>query len=225
MRPVGPDQYRPRVGLIRLDTHFPRPLGDMGQPQTYAHMGLHAEVLTVPQASARRVIEEADPALLHPFVEAARTLEARGVDLITTSCGFLARYQAALQAAVRVPVLSSALLWCRQLSQPGILTFDARHLGPAECQGAGVPAGTPIVGLPQGELRRVILHDLDHLDLQLAQAEAVAAACELVERHPEVQHIVLECTNLPPYREAMAAATRRPVHDLQTLIEAHFAPH
>ena len=85
-----------------LDTHFPRPLGDMGQPQTYAHMGLQAEVLTVPQASARRVIEEADPALLHPFVEAARTLEARGVDLITTSCGFLARSALASSCLIRV---------------------------------------------------------------------------------------------------------------------------
>ena len=215
----------PRVGVLRLDTRFPRPLGDMGQAQTYTRMGLDVQVITVPRASARRVIELADASLLQPFLEAARQLDAAGADLITTSCGFLARYQAELQAAVRAPVLSSALLWCQRLANPGIVTFDARHLGQAECQGAGVPASTPIVGLPEGEMRQVILQDLGQLDTQKAQAEAVQAACTLVSQHPEVQHIVLECTNLPPYRQAIAVATQRTVHDLETLVQAHFGVH
>lgn len=206
------------AGLIRLDTAFPRPLGDMGQALTYQRMGLELKAITVAQATARRVIETADPSLLGPFVEAARELEAQGVDFITTSCGFLARHQHELAQAVSVPVYSSALLWCTELSRPGIVTFDAQRLGQAEFKGAGVPDGTPVQGLPEGELRRVILNDLNALDESLACAEATSAAVELVRRHPDVQHLVLECTNLPPYRAAIASATGLPVHDLETLI-------
>ena len=207
-----------RIGVLRLDTRFPRPLGDMGQALTYERMGLSVQMLTIPQARVKRVIEEADVTLLGPFVEAARQLETQGVDLITTSCGFLARHQDELQDAVSVPVFSSALLWCKQLSQPGIITFDAHRLGINELRGAGVPEGTPIQGLPEGELRRVILNDLTELDEEKAKGEAIEAARELIRDHPQVQHLVLECTNLPPYRLAIERATGRPVHDLETLI-------
>lgn len=206
------------AGVIRLDTQFPRPLGDMGQALSYQRMGLEVKILTVAKASARRVIAQADPTLLEPFLDAARQLQAQGVDFITTSCGFLARYQNELQEAVKVPVFSSALLWCAKLQRPGIITFDAQHLGRAEFMGAGVPESTPVQGLPEGELRRVILNDLTTLNQDLACKEATAAALELVRRHPDLQHLVLECTNLPPYRLAIEAATGLPVHDLETLV-------
>ena len=97
------------LGVIVLDTHFPRPPGDIGCPDTYARAGIPARLLTVPGASARRVVQEQDPALLVPFIEAARTLCKQGASLVTTSCGFLAAWQAELQAAVPVPVIASSL--------------------------------------------------------------------------------------------------------------------
>ena len=36
--------------------------------------------------------------------------------------------------------------------------------------------------------------------------------------------IVLECTNMPPYADAVRAATGRPVHDLVSLLAARLAP-
>ena len=41
---------------------------------------------------------------------------------------------------------------------------------------------------------------------------------QLVDRHPRLRHIVLECANMPPYRQAVAQATGRTVHDLETLL-------
>ena len=61
-------------------------------------------------AESRRVIGTTDPALLQPFIDAARELEHDGVRMITTSCGFLAIFQREMQAAVRVPMLTSSLL-------------------------------------------------------------------------------------------------------------------
>lgn len=209
------------LGVIVLDTHFPRPPGDIGCPDTYARAGIPARLLTVPGASARRVVQEQDPALLAPFIEAARALCQQGAGLVTTSCGFLAAWQAELQAAVPVPVIASSLLQCADLVRPGIVTFDAASLHGALLRRAGVPVGTPVEGLAPGcELQSRILADDAVLDLARAEQDVVAAAMRLVSRHPQVQNIVLECTNMPPYREAVIQATGRPVLDLETLLLA-----
>ena len=208
------------LGVIMLDTRFPRPPGDIGSPVTWERAGIPVRFVTVPGASARRVVQAQDPALLEPFVEATRSLVRLGARLITTSCGFLAGWQAELQAAVDVPVITSSLLQCARLPSPGIVTFDAASLQAGLLQRAGVPAGTPVEGLRPGcELQSRILADDTSLDLRQASDDVVEAAMRLVARHPEVQHLVLECTNMPPYRAAVAQATGKPVHDLESWLQ------
>ncbi len=41
----------------------------------------------------------------------------------------------------------------------------------------------------------------------------------MVDEHPEIGPIVLECTNMPPYARAVADVTGRPVYDITTLAE------
>lgn len=205
------------LGVIMLDTRFPRPPGDIGSPDTWARAGIPVRFITVPGASARRVVQAQDPALLGPFVEAARSLAGQGARLITTSCGFLAGWQAELQAAVDVPVITSSLLQCARLPSPGIVTFDAASLHADLLRRAGVPEGTPVEGLRPGcELQSRILADDTRLNLQQASDDVVEAAMRLVAKHHEVQHLVLECANMPPYRTAVAQATGRSVHDLES---------
>ena len=54
--------------------------------------------------------DEEDGVLLAPFVAAGLELVAEGAQALTTSCGFLARWQRELQARLPVPLWSSALL-------------------------------------------------------------------------------------------------------------------
>lgn len=207
------------LGVLMLDTRFPRPPGDIGSAATWARAGVPARFVRIEGASARRVVQAQDPALLAPFIDSARALAGQGARLITTSCGFLAGWQAELQAAVDVPVLSSSLLACRELPAPGIVTFDAASLNPGLLARAGVPEGTPVQGLAPGcELQARILADDAQLDLQRARDDVVQAALALVARHPTVRSIVLECTDMPPYRADVAAATGRAVVDLETLL-------
>jgi len=207
------------LGVLMLDTRFPRPPGDVGHPETYARAGIPVRFFTVEGASPQRIVEEADPRLIQPFVDAAVRLVAEGASMITTSCGFLAAYQDALSKAVPVPVLASSLLQVRCHAHPGIVTFDAKSLTPQILQAAGVPAGTPVTGVRPGcEFHRRILHNDTVLDLVESQRNVVDAAMRLIETSPSVENIVLECTNMPPYREAVAAATGRKVHDIETLI-------
>jgi hypothetical protein len=202
-----------------LETRFARPPGDIGNPETFARAGIPARFVVVAGASAERVVRAADPGLLRPFVEAAQRLVAEGAAMISTSCGFLARYQAELAAAVPVPVLSSSLLCCARHPHAGIVTFDRDALVPAILAAAGVADGTPVEGLEAGcELQRRILDDDARLDLDAAERDVVAAAERLVARCPAVTDLVLECTNMPPYRRAVARATGRRVHDIETLL-------
>jgi hypothetical protein len=196
------------LGILMLDTRFPRVPGDVGHAASWK---MPVRYRTVHGASAQRVVREGDPSLLRPFIEAARALEAEGAKAITTSCGFLLRWQGELQAAVNVPLWTSSLLLLPSLQRPGVITVDAQSL---KLDGA-----TPVEGLMPGcALQRTLLDDLPTLDEQQAEADAVAAAVRLVQRHPQVECLVLECTNLPPYAAAIERATGRPVHHLMTLV-------
>ena len=45
----------------------------------------------------------------------------------------------------------------------------------------------------------------DDMDISLAEQDIIEAGRALVERHPEIGAIVLECTNMPPYAAALRA--------------------
>lgn len=208
------------LGILMLDTAFPRVPGDVGHAQSWT---MPVRYATVRGASPQRVVRDADASLLQPFIEAARTLVTEGAAAITTSCGFLVRFQAELQAALPVPVWTSSLLALPTLPRPGVITIDASSLGQAELRAAGASAHTPIEGLRPGcALQQTLLDNLPSLDVVAAQAETVAAAERLVQRHPEIESLVLECTNLPPYAAAVEHAVRRPVHHLMSYVHARW---
>ncbi len=213
------------IGVLMLDTRFPRLLGDVGNPATFP---FPVRYHRVPRASAGLVVRRGAVDLLPAFIDGARALETSGVRAITTSCGFLARFQPELAAAVGVPVLTSALMLVplvhRMLAvgrRVGILTFDASALTGRELAGAGISPGIPIAvaGMEgQPHFYRVILDDCATLDVEAAGREHVEVATRLCRAHPDVGALVLECTNMPPYRGAIQDATGLPVFDIVHLV-------
>jgi hypothetical protein len=213
------------LGVLMLDTRFPRIRGDIGHAATFAHPVKHA---VVRGASPQRVVRERDPTLLAPFIAAGRQLVAECATALTTSCGFLVLFQRELQAALPVPVWTSSLLLLPTLRHAGVVTVDAASLGVDHLRAAGGDPATPVEGITAGSpFQRTLLGDLPELDVQDAERQVVAAALRLLERHPGVEDIVLECTNMPPYAEAVRRATGREVHDITTLIASRFGalPH
>jgi len=199
-----------------LDTRFPRVPGDVGNPASFAIPVKHR---VVAGASPQRVVRDADPQLLQPFIDSARQLVDEGARAITTSCGFLVLFQAAMQAALPVPVWTSSLLKLPELTAPGVITVDALSLGAAHLRAAGADSTVPVVGLATDcHLQRALLDDRPEIDVAQASADVVDAAQRLVARWPTVREIVLECTNMPPYAKAVARATRRPVHHIISLL-------
>ena len=221
----GFNQYGFAVGILMLDTRFPRIPGDMGNAATFP---FPVRYYRVTGADPDLVVRRGAAALLPAFVEGARALEREGVGAITTNCGFLAKFQDALAAAVRVPVFTSSLLVVplvhRMLApgqKVGVMSVDASSLTPEHLAGAGIGPDVPlvIVGMEtEKEFTRVMLGNELELDVDLAREEHVRVARRLVTDHPDVGAIVLECTNMPPYTADIQRVTARPVFDVTTLV-------
>lgn len=227
----GFNQYGFSVGILMLDTRFPRIPGDMGNAESFP---FPVRYHRVGGAHPGRVVRGGAEGLLPAFVDGARALEREGVGMITTNCGFLVKFQRELAAAVRIPVFTSTLLLVpmvhRMLApgrRVGILTVDAGSLTPAHFAGAGIGPDVPlaIAGLEtEKEFTRVLLGDELELDVEAARDEHVRVARRLVAEHPDVGAIVLECTNMPPYADDVQRETGRPVFDILSLVRlAHDA--
>ena len=212
---------RRALGVLMLDTRFPRLRGDIGNPGTFDFPLLYA---VVADASPQRVVRDADATLLQPFIAAAQGLVAQGASAITTSCGFLVLWQHELQAAVEVPVWTSSLLCLPGMNSAGVVTVDAAALTPLHLKAAGARTDTPVEGLAPGcAFQRSLLDNLPTLDARDAERQTVAAAQRLLAAHPQLTDIVLECTNMPPHADAVRRATGRRVHDITTFIDQRFA--
>ena len=221
----GFNQYGFTVGILMLDTRFPRIPGDMGNAETFPFPVRYHRVAG---AGPDLVVRRGAAGLLPAFVEGARRLEREGVGAITTNCGFLVAFQRELGAAVRVPVFTSSLLLVplvhRLLApgrQVGIMTVSAVTLTPDHLRAAGVAGDVPvaIAGLEtEKEFTRVLLGDELVLDVDAAREEHVRVARRLVAEHPDVGAIVLECTNMPPYAADIQRETGLPVFDIVSLV-------
>src|SRR5262245_24102083 len=227
----GFNQYGFTVGILMLDTRFPRIPGDMGHAGTFPFpVRYHRVTGAVPDLVVRR----GAAGLLPAFVEGARQLEGEGVGAISTNCGFLVKFQADLAAAVRVPVLTSSLLlvpMVHRMLPPGrrigILTVNATALNDEHLHGAGIGPEIPlaVAGLEgEKEFTRVLLDDELELGVAQARDEHLRVARRLVADHPDIGAIVLECTNMPPYTQDIQRATGLPVFDIVSLVTlAHTA--
>jgi Asp/Glu/Hydantoin racemase len=227
----GFNQYGFTVGILMLDTRFPRIPGDMGHAATFP---FPVRYHRVSGASPDLVVRRGAAGLLPAFIEGARQLEREGVGAVTTNCGFLVKYQAELAASVRVPVLTSSLLLVpliHRMLPPGrrvgILTVNAGGLADEHFRGAGISGEIPlaVAGLEgEKEFTRVLLGDEAELDVDQAREEHVRVARRLVTEHPDIGAIVLECTNMPPYAPDVQRVTGLPVFDIVSLVSlAHGA--
>lgn len=211
------------VGVLMLDSRFPRIPGDVGNPATWP---FPVRYRIVRGASPDRVVRRQDPDLLGPFIDAGRELVRDGATGITTTCGFLSMFQDELAAALSVPVATSSLMQVEMVNRvlprgrrAGILTISASTLTSELLAKANVPEGTPI-GTTEGgrEFTRAILENRVELDVSLARQDNVIAARSLAAEHPDLGAIVLECTNMGPYAADIAAETGLPVFSIVSFL-------
>jgi len=163
--------------------------------------------------------------LVDSFVDGANALINHPVDLITTSCGFLLPLQPTLTELSDVPVLASSLILLPVLSAMhgnhiGVLTFDRDKLIDSNIDNRVAKFGSismpdAIEGLQMSDtLRQTIAHDKSTLERDKALEEVLNCASRLLGMWPSTRALLLECTNLSPYKHELRKHTERPVYDL-----------
>lgn len=216
--------YGAPLGILMLEARFPRIPGDMGNATTWPFPVLYK---VVRGASPEKVVLKGAEGLLQDFLDAAAELVSQGAEAITTNCGFLSLFQRELAAHVGVPVATSALIqvpWVQATLPPGqrvgVITVSGSSLTPRHMEAAGVPLDTPFVGTECGRefFRVLILGEKEDMDVARAEQDILEAGRTLMQSHPDIGAIVLECTNMPPYAAALREALDVPIYDIYSLI-------
>jgi hypothetical protein len=208
------------LGILMLDTRFPRIEGDIGNAKSFDFPVIFRKMEGIGSADAVSAHPDR-PRVLAALKANAEALAGQGAVGLSTSCGFLALYQKDLEALSPVPVATSALLLIKALKgrKVGVLTASAENLTPAHFAAVDAPTDTPVEGLPaDSSFAATFLRNGLALDRDAVERETVEAGRALIRKHPGIDSIVFECTNLPPYKRAVQQALGVPVHDVLDLL-------
>ncbi|WP_191093854.1 aspartate/glutamate racemase family protein [Nocardia colli] len=214
------------IGVLCLDTAFTKIPGHIRNPTTF---DFPVDYQVVHGATPQRMVTEADPTLLDPFIIAAKELEARGVAAITSGCGFLVIFQQQLADAVQIPLYSSSLIQVPMVHRMlgadrkvGLLVAKKAALTPRHLNAIGGES-VPIcvAGMDaQPEFREVILEGRrDELNADRLGEEVLREIDQLATANPDMGALVIECTDLVPYGHAIQDRLGLPVFDIVTLTE------
>ncbi|WP_083101023.1 aspartate/glutamate racemase family protein [Pseudophaeobacter leonis] len=219
----GKTVYGAAVGILMLETQFPRIHGDMGNALSW-DFPVHYRV--VRGATPDLVVRHDPTALVDLFIEAGRDLVAMGCDGITTNCGFLALILDQVKQALGVPVATSSLMQVPmaqallpQGKRVGVLTISKQTLTPAHLVAAGAPGDTPVGGTDGlGCFSRDILGDALQIDFEACRLDMIDGARALQAETPDLGAIVLECTYRGPYARDIRRATGLPVFSIHSFV-------
>lgn len=209
------------LGVIMLDTGFPRPPGDVGNPASWE---MPVRFKKVSGASPDKIIRQGGAELIEDFVIAGEALMAEGCSALVTSCGFMARHQSTLSGKLSVPIATSSLLQLPMVStligpqrKVGVITYDEANLDGAIFAACSANIGTPTIGMPSDGAFRELIEGSGTYDRLALGTEIIHAAQELKTREPDLGAVVLECTNMPPFAQAVAKTCGLPVFDVLSL--------
>jgi hypothetical protein len=214
------------IGVLCLETSFTKIPGHIRNRNTF---DFPVTYKVVEGATPERVVSQADPRLLEPFIRAAHDLEAQGVAAITGACGFLVLFQKQLADAVRIPLFASSLIqlpmvhrMLRSDRKVGLLvakkqSFTHRHL--EAIGGESVPVC--VAGMEERpEFREVMLEGRRiELDADRLEHEVLSEVEQLALKNPDMGALIIECTDLVPFSHEIQARTGVPVFDIVTLTE------
>ncbi len=219
----GKTVYGAAVGVMMLETKFPRIHGDIANAATWP-FPLHYRVV---RGATPNLVVKNDPRLLvDDFIAVGRELVRMGADGLTTNCGFLSLIQDQIKDALGVPVATSSLMQIPMVQsllpgnkRVGVLTISKSSLTDEHLIAAGAPLDTPVVGTDNGrQFTTAILEDHPEIDFDDCLADLLDAATELTRTYENIGAIVLECTNMVPYAAQIRHLTGLPVYSIYTFI-------
>lgn len=216
--------YGDSVGILMLDMTAPLIPGNVGNANSYDFPVRFKVLKDMPSDWWCDSIGP-DDSRCEIFVNAAKELEAEGCKAITSGCGFFAIYQKRTAEALKIPVFTSPLLMVPMISKMlgggekvGIITAGGERLANGTFLAEiGVDASVPhVIGGMENSEEFYNVHVVEKkktVNPEKMEKEVVKVALDLVAKNPDVGAFVFECSDLPPFANAVARATGLPVFD------------
>jgi len=216
----------PKLGIVRLDYNYPPAKGDTDCPASFGYDIFYRVVpgFTFEMAQAGKFTE----AVERNFAEAIKFLELKGANAITGDCGFMMAFQVLARKIATRPIFMSSMVQCPVIAtaydpkeQILILTANGKSLEPQK------DVLLNSCGFDVEEDRFLIYgcQDVPGFDavargeavpLDVVQPGIVKMTLDIIKKNPRIAGILLECTELPPYADALRAATGLAVWDAIT---------
>ena len=236
-----PKRAAASLGVVRLDYDYPPAPGDIDNPESYAYDVFYRAVPGLTFEMCQHAVPVTGKPLpdevMKRFVEAIKYLDQeKNVSGITADCGFFFNLQHEARKHTKKPVFMSSLCAAPSVAAAyakdeliAIFTANSNSLEPMR------PAIKEECGIDPDDKRFVIVGCQDvpifgqavadglKVDWEAATPYIVKLAEDTVKANPELRAFIFECTELPPYSDAVRAATGLPVFDSITTSNAFIA--
>lgn len=234
--PTNPNsmvQMRPRqrisgypIGIVYVDeVDYPMVPGNVNNAYTYDFPVL---LKPIPNLDAERLFAN-DPTIVDDVIRVAEEMIKKdGIRCLSSGCGFFGNYQQQVADALDIPVgLSSMIMgpWIETLLKSsqkiGVLSANGDSIGANLFKNCKIedPSRYIIKSLRNEPQFSAIPQQRGYFDNNIVCQEVVGKAMEILEENENVGAILLECTDMPPYSNAIQQATQLPVFDFITLIK------
>jgi len=178
--------------------------------------------------NADTIVINPDPKVIDLMIMEMHKMVEQGVLAIATSCGFNAVHQQKLADSIEVPVFSSSLMqipfvWKTLSSNQsiGVITAREKSLTKAHFNNVGVTNEMPfhVYGVEDYSEWSKLLNPADDItiDPSIMEKEIASLSLKITQNHPNIGAFVIECTDMPPFSDAIRKATRLPVFDFITM--------
>ena len=212
------------IGILMLDSQFPRIVGDVGNAKTWKYPVLYK---VVEGFKPDKVVLNLEMNDIEPFIEAALELQNMGVKAITTSCGFLAMFQKEIVKYLSIPVFTSTLVMlpmlCRITGKVLVLSANSEKLTYKHLEAACgdlAPYQYKIIGTQnKNSFTNFTVENWKSVDTNQCEKDILETLHEELDKDNSYKCILLECTNLPPYTDAIRNEFQLPVFDIISLTD------
>jgi len=219
-------KQHPKLGVVRLDYNYPPAAGDIDAPGSFGYDVFYRVVpgLTFDMAQSGKFTESVE----RNFAEAIKWLEQKGACAITGDCGFMMAFQVIASKIATRPIFMSSMVQCPVIAtaydpndQILILTANDQSLEPQKdvllnkC-GFDVEEDRFLIYGCQSVPGFEAVAKGEAVPLDKVQPGIVKMTMEIIKKNRNIAGILLECTELPPYADALRAATGLAVWDAIT---------
>ena len=210
----------PRLGVIRLDYDYPPAPGDIDSPDSF---DCYVYYKVVPGLTFKMCKEgKMTPQVEKRFKNFIKWLvEKTNVNAITGDCGFMINFQSIARQVTKIPVFMSSL--CQLPAITGgyeeneqfiILTANGKDL--KHMSVAAKDKRYNIVGCEDVPKFGEAVAKGEKVKVEDAGPWIVRKAFRALLKYPKSKAFLLECTELPPYANAIRFYTGLPVFDAIT---------